>query len=129
MEATQDVFLQLVRYQDRLTGQAPAGLLMRMATNVCLNRIRSRRRHPEDAGDEVIQQIASVKDTERSILARLRLDRIFRRESASTRTMAVLHYHDGLTLEQVAREVGLSVSGVRKRLRSLRERARALEGA
>ncbi|MFH1574116.1 MAG: sigma-70 family RNA polymerase sigma factor, partial [Acidobacteriota bacterium] len=27
---------------------------------------------------------------------------------------------DGLTLEQVASEVGLSVSGVRKRLRNLR---------
>jgi RNA polymerase sigma-70 factor (ECF subfamily) len=32
----------------------------------------------------------------------------------------VLHYLDGLTLEQVAREVGLSISGVRKRLRGLR---------
>ena len=34
--------------------------------------------------------------------------------------MAVLHYVDGLTLEQVAAETGLSVSGVRKRLRKLR---------
>jgi RNA polymerase sigma-70 factor (ECF subfamily) len=34
--------------------------------------------------------------------------------------MAVLHYVDGMTLEQVARECGLSVSGVRKRLRALR---------
>jgi RNA polymerase sigma-70 factor (ECF subfamily) len=34
--------------------------------------------------------------------------------------MAVLHYLAGLTLEEVAVEVGLSVSGVRKRLRSLR---------
>jgi RNA polymerase sigma-70 factor (ECF subfamily) len=34
--------------------------------------------------------------------------------------MALLHYVDGLTLNQVADEVGLSVSGVRKRLRGLR---------
>ena len=34
--------------------------------------------------------------------------------------MAVLHYVDGLTLEQVASETGLSVSGVRKRLNRLR---------
>ncbi len=33
----------------------------------------------------------------------------------------MLHYVDGLTLEQVAAEVGLSVSGVRKRLRGLRQ--------
>ena len=36
--------------------------------------------------------------------------------------MAVLHYRDGMTLEEVAGEVGLSVSGVRKRLRGLRAR-------
>jgi len=34
--------------------------------------------------------------------------------------MAVLHYVDGMTLEEVARETGYSVSGVRKRLRALR---------
>jgi RNA polymerase sigma-70 factor (ECF subfamily) len=34
--------------------------------------------------------------------------------------MAVLHYVDGMTLAQVARACGLSVSGVRKRLRALR---------
>ena len=32
----------------------------------------------------------------------------------------MLHLHDGLTLEQTAREVGMSVSGVRKRLRKLK---------
>jgi DNA-directed RNA polymerase specialized sigma24 family protein len=45
--------------------------------------------------------------------ARLLLDRLFGREPESTRTMAVLHYVDGFTLEEVARETGLSVSGVR----------------
>jgi len=39
----------------------------------------------------------------------------------------VLHLHDGLTLEEVAREVGLSVSGVRKRLRRLEDRLRELQ--
>ena len=34
--------------------------------------------------------------------------------------MALLHYVDGMTLEEVAEEVGMSVSGVRKRLRGLR---------
>ena len=43
--------------------------------------------------------------------------------------MAVLHYVDGMTLEEVARHVGLSVSGVRKRLRILRERTQELEEA
>jgi RNA polymerase sigma-70 factor (ECF subfamily) len=48
------------------------------------------------------------------------LERLFGVQRESTRTMALLHYVDGLTLNQVADEVGLSVSGVRKRLRGLR---------
>jgi RNA polymerase sigma-70 factor (ECF subfamily) len=55
-------------------------------------------------------------------LDRLLLDDIFASEKESTRTMAVLHYVDKLTLEETAECVGLSVSGVRKRLRRLRER-------
>jgi RNA polymerase sigma-70 factor (ECF subfamily) len=128
MEAAQDVFVQLVRHQDRLTDEAPAGLLLRMATNVCLNILRSQRRHPEDPNDELLHRIACTRDTEAGVLAKLRLDRILKREQPSTRLIAVLHYRDGLTLEQVAREVGLSVSGVRKRLRVLRTRALELEG-
>ncbi len=62
-------------------------------------------------------------------MARLHLRNAFRSELQSTRVMAVLHHVDGLTLEQVAREVGLSVSGVRKRLRGLRARLEALEGS
>ena len=44
----------------------------------------------------------------------------FGRGRESTRTMAILHYVDGMTLQEVADEVGMSVSGVRKRLRGLR---------
>ena len=36
------------------------------------------------------------------------------------RLIATLRYIDGLTLGEVAQEVGMSLSGVRKRLRSLR---------
>ena len=48
------------------------------------------------------------------------LDWLFGRHPESSRTIAVLHYVDGLTLEEVARETKMSVSGVRKRLRKLR---------
>ena len=56
----------------------------------------------------------------------LLLDRLFGREPVTTRTMAVLHYVDGLTYEEVARETRLSVSGVRKRLRRLRQRMKEM---
>ena len=51
---------------------------------------------------------------------------IFTNEKTSTRTIAVLHYVDKLTLEETADFVGLSVSGVRKRLRKLREKGLTL---
>ena len=129
MEAAQDVFVKLLKKRDRLTESSPSGLLLRMATNTCLNIIRAEKRHPEDSDDDLLHRIASANEPEEGIITRLRLQRIFRHELPSTRTMAVLHYIDGLTLEEVAQEVGLSVSGVRKRLRTLRDRAVELEGA
>jgi RNA polymerase sigma-70 factor (ECF subfamily) len=69
-----------------------------------------------------------VDDQEGQSLAGNVLQRLFGREQASTRTIAVMHLLDGLTLEEVAAEVGLSVSGVRKRLRGLRSHVQELEG-
>jgi RNA polymerase sigma factor (sigma-70 family) len=127
LDATQDVFVQLLRHRGRLTAEFPSSLLYRMATNLCLNRLRDRRRRGETADDELLDRIAAQDDLEERLSARLVLDRLFGRQSESTRTMAVLHYVDGMTLEEVAREVGLSVSGVRKRLRNLRARLMELE--
>ena len=81
------------------------------------------------SADEALERIASAENIEGRALDKTMLDGIFGRERASTRTMAVMHYVDGMTLEEVAGHVGLSVSGVRKRLRQLKERTRALEEA
>ncbi len=126
VDAMQDTFVELLRHQARLTDEALSSLLYRMATNVCLNRLRAQKRRPE-AGDDLLERIAAA-GPESSILARLGLDRLFGGQRESTRTIAVLHLLDGMTLEEVAREVGLSVSGVRKRLRGLRADLRELEG-
>lgn len=122
MDAMHDTFVLLVRHRERLTDDGPSRLLYRTATNVCLNRIRSRKRHPEDADDDLLQRIAALEEPGERTLARDLLQRVFAREPVSTRTLAVLHLLDGLTLEETAEHVGLSVSGVRKRLRSLRAR-------
>ena len=115
-DVAQEVFVRLLKGRDRLHGQYPGSLVFRVATNLCLNRMRDRRRAPERAGDEVLQTIAARADLDAPLL----LDRLFRRHPESTRTMAVLHHVDGMTLAEVARECGMSVSGVRKRLRGLR---------
>ena len=128
LEAMQDTFVQLLRYKDRLDDEAPSSLLYRMATNVCLNRIRSSSRKPEVSGDDLFSRIAGMDEPEARVSARNLLSRLFSKEKVSTRTIATYHLLDGMTLEEVAREVGLSVSGVRKRLRPLKARLLEIQG-
>ena len=126
VDAMHDVFVNLLRAKDRLDGEAPASLLMRMATNVCLNQLRGERRRPEDADDDALLAIATAEEPGARSVARLALGTLLGRELESTRVMAVLHLVDGLTLDEVGREVGLSAAGVRKRLRGLKARVAVL---
>lgn len=119
-DAAQEVFVKFFQKRDRLNAHYPSSLLYRIATNTCLNVIRdSRRQSP--CINEWLYQVASWDDPRERLEARSVLKRLFGQHEESTRTMAVLHFLDGMTLEEVAHEVGLSVSGVRKRLRRLRE--------
>ena len=120
LDACQDVFVRMVQRRARLDGRYPSSLLYRVATNVCLNRLRDRRREPSTRDEAVLYEIARAEEPGGASDARLLLDRLFGRHPESSRTIAVLHYVDGLTLEEVADEIGMSVSGVRKRLRALR---------
>jgi RNA polymerase sigma-70 factor, ECF subfamily len=100
---------------------------LRVATNVCLNRLRAERTHAEDADDEQLRRIAGTAHEvgEGRTLARDLLRKLFRADdplAASSQTIAVMHHLDGMTLEEVARNVGMSVSGVRKRLDNVRAR-------
>jgi RNA polymerase sigma-70 factor (ECF subfamily) len=126
-DAMHDVFVQLLTHADRLDGHAPSSLLFRIATNVCLNRIRTRKRRPEHGDSDVVVEIAEATDPAARSAARAALDKLFRHEPDDTAVIAVLHLHDKMTLEEVAAEVGMSVSGVRKRLMKLRTKLHAME--
>jgi RNA polymerase sigma-70 factor (ECF subfamily) len=126
-DAMHDVFVQVLTRADVLADQAPSSLLFRIATNVCLNRLRTRRRRPENGDPELIVEIAEATDPAARNAARAALDALFRHEPDDTALIAVLHLHDRMTLQEVAAEVGLSVSGVRKRLQKLRTKLHALE--
>jgi len=122
-----DVFVQVLTREGELVDQAPSSLLFRIATNVCLNRLRTRRRRPEDGDPALVDEIAEQTDPAARSAARSALDRLFRHEPDDTALIAVLHLHDKMTLEEVAAEVGMSVSGVRKRLDKLRAKLRHQE--
>jgi RNA polymerase sigma-70 factor (ECF subfamily) len=121
LDAAQDVFVRLCQAGDLLKMNHPSSFLYVTATNVCLNRIRDRARHGETTDDQALYRIATMDDTEGRVGALSTLSRLFGHSPPSSRTIATLHYVDGLTLEETAREVGMSVSGVRKRLRTLRK--------
>ena len=139
-DAMQDVFVTLMRHEERLTEEAPGALLLRVATNICLNKMRGDRRRREDIGvetDDLPARIAHADDrqgagdAESRTAARNMIAKLFRSDdplAASTRSLAFMHLVDGMTLEEVARESRLSDSGVRKRLRGLKGRLAELQG-
>jgi RNA polymerase sigma-70 factor, ECF subfamily len=126
-DAMHDVFVQILTRADELSDQAPSSLLFRIATNVCLNRIRTRKRRPEDGDPSLLVEIAELTDPAARSAARAALDALFRHEPNDTAVIAILHLHDQMTLEEVAAEVGMSVSGVRKRLAKLRTKLHSME--
>ena len=126
MDVTQDVFVKLLQDADRRRIEHPSSFLYVTATHMCLNRIRARQRRGESSDESLLEHIAAVGETEDRVDARSLLERLFEMHNESSRTIAVLHFVDEMTLEDTAREVGMSVSGVRKRLATLRRNLRRL---
>lgn len=124
LDAMQEVFTKLMISQRRLKGIYPSSLLFRISTNVCLNMIRDQKSHRSIDSDskDLLVQLGSYDEGEDRLVVRDLLDRLFRKEKQSTREIATLHFVDGMTLQEVADEVGLSLSGVRKRIRELQAR-------
>src|SRR5437867_3108755 len=90
-DAMHDVFVQILTHSDRLADRAPSSLLFRIATNVCLNRIRTRRRRPEDSDPDLLAEIAGHTDPRARTAARAALDTLFRDQPETTALIAVLH--------------------------------------
>lgn len=126
-DMVQNVFLRVYERMDTLDLSQPSSLLWNTATRLCLNRIRDKKRRGLDVdSNELLLTIACAEEDD-GIEARGLLAKIFSKEQESTRTIATLHYVDGMTLEETAETIGLSVSGVRKRLRTLQAKIKNLE--
>lgn len=126
-EAMQDVFAELIHKQNSLDLTTPSSLLYRMATNVCLNIVRERKIKFQNKEGDILIEIANDENLEQRTIANNILNRIFGKQTESTKTIAMLHYYDGMILQEVAKEVDLSVSGVRKRLRQFKRRIEKLK--
>ncbi|MFN3202604.1 MAG: RNA polymerase sigma factor [Bradymonadia bacterium] len=129
LDAMQDTFVSLCRRQAQLDDRGASALLYQMATRTCLNQLRTLKRRPETRDDALLMRIACAGTAEGQAEARSVLRRLFGQVPDSTRTIAVMHLVDGMTLEAVAEAHGMSVSGIRKRLRRLKHELAALEAA
>ena len=125
MDAVHDVFVNLLQAEPRLHGSFPSSLLYTMATNICLNRLRKRKResprelNPDDEGlfscaDEGFDQVE----------AELLLEAILKNETEMNRAICYMYHADGMTLKEIGEATGLSTAGVHKRLEAFKRRAR-----
>lgn len=119
-DAMQEVFLKLLQSHGRLHGIYMSSLLYRMATNVCLNRIRDERKHQTPFNSDFLTQVGSLGGLEEGWALESVFDYILKVEKASTHQIAVMYFVDGLTMEEISEEMNLSVTAICKRLQRLR---------
>jgi len=120
-DAVQEVFLKVHRYSDSFRGDAaPSTWLFRITTTTCLNRIRSRKRRPEEPVEEMPPQVSHDSLLDRLAVRQL-LDRLLADEDERTRECVVYHLVDGMTHEEVGELLGISGAAVRKRISTFRQ--------
>jgi RNA polymerase sigma-70 factor (ECF subfamily) len=125
LDAAQDTFAKLLRAEKGLHGRFPSSLLYTIATNTCLNRIRGKKRRRE-SGVEDFEALSLFQDDRgyEEVEARLIMAGILKNETELTRTICFMYHADGMTLKEIGETVGMSTSGVRKRLLGFNARAK-----
>ena len=140
-DALQEAFLQAFRAIDRFQGDALLSTwLHRITVNACLMRLRHRKRHPEQAIEELLPSFDEaghrVDDgtawtddvAERMESAQLRkvvreaIDRL----PENYRTVLVLRDIEGLSTEEAAQSLGIRPEAAKMRLHRARQALRTL---
>ena len=122
LDAMQDTFLQIIKRKNKLQNVNLSGYLYKTATNICLNKIKLDKKEFYIMNDNLNEELTYVDKHEKILETKFILDNIFANEKKSTKQIALLYYLDKLTLAQTAKSVGLSVSGVRKRLHKFKKK-------
>jgi RNA polymerase sigma-70 factor (ECF subfamily) len=119
-DAVQEIFLKLHRYKDSFRGESsPSTWLYRITTTTCLNRIRTRKRHPEDPVEELPEPPPSdgLLDT---LAVRDLVERLLADQDERTQSCVIYHYVDGMTHDEIGDLLGISGAAVRKRIATFR---------
>lgn len=122
LDAMQDTFLKIIQNKCKIK-EVCSSLFYVTATRVCLNKIRSEKlRVGPDFNIIAETMVDDFSELEKEkIEANIILHNIFEGRDSKDKLIATLHFVDGFTLEETAEQVGMSVSGIRKRISELRK--------
>ena len=123
-DAMQEVFLKILQKKNTLTVAHPSSLLYRMATNICINRIRNERKHEIRRYLDIFQNISFFDRQEDETIAKYLFEFVLKKEKGTTRKIAVMYFLNGMTIKEVAATVRLSTSGVHKHLEKIKRTIR-----
>lgn len=117
----QEVFVQVIQERGRFRGEAsPMTWMYRITTNLCLNRIRD-----ASTRGRLLRENFVPEEPSRSqqVDAKLTVGAILRRLPEHLREIAVYHYVDRMSHEEIAGIVGVSRRTVGNRLEEFRRLA------
>lgn len=123
-DAMHEVFLKVLEKKNTLTAAHPSSLLYRMATNICINRIRNERKHEVKKYLDVVQNTSFFETQEEKTIAKYLFEFVLKKEKGNTRNIAVMYFINGMTIKEVASTLKLSKSGVHKHLEKLKRKMR-----
>jgi RNA polymerase sigma-70 factor (ECF subfamily) len=129
-DAVQEVFVRALRGAATFRGDAsPRISLCRITDQLCVDLLRRRRRDPLLTSATEFEAVesaiaAAVADDDRESLMTVR--RLLEGLEPDVLRLAVLHYVDELTQEELAVELGLSRRSIGKRLQQVLEQERVL---
>ena len=127
-DAVQETYVKAFRSLHQLSRElSPLPWLHRIATNVCLDRLRVRRRREPETATERLPLLADTpRDPVRALHLRRCLARLLAEQDRRGRQVLVACYVDGMTQAEVGASLGISRRAVVKRLGRLRARLREL---
>jgi RNA polymerase sigma-70 factor (ECF subfamily) len=131
-DVAQETFTSAYRSIRRFRGGSLRAWLTRIASNLSIDAIRSSRRRPEESLDEhllnpAFQPVSAVESPEQRALSNELSDEIQRAIMAvpeEQRALLVLIDVQGMSYEEAAQAVGVSVGTVKSRLSRARARVR-----
>lgn len=124
VDAMQDVFIKIMEQNSKINNIC-ASYFYVTATHICLNKIRAEKIRSGTNFDAVSETLICENSSteENKVDTTILLQKIFADRDEKDKLIATLHYVDGYTLEETAKLMEMSVSGIQKRLNGLKKHA------